>query len=324
MYTDRQCLLTSRRATAAEAASRTTSRAENAALLCCGTYATRQRENPVKIRFGVSLGLTIGPGQLAGIVDHLESSGVDSLWFSELVYTPAVDPMVGMAYALARTTRLKVGTSVVVLPGRHPVLVAKQLASLAALAPKRVLPVFGLRSAIPAERELFVVPDGERAAVFDESLQLLRSVLVEESPSYSGRYFTVSEAAIAPRPAPPLDIWLGGSAPAAFRRIGAFGDGWLGSFLTPTEARAAREAIEHAAAQEDRQIEPDHFGISLAVADGELPGEVAAAVRRRRPDVDPGELIATSWDQLHRQLDAYLDAGLTKFVIRPGGEKSLE
>ena len=121
-------------------------------------------------------------------VDHLENSGVDSLWFSELVYTPAVDPMVGMAYALARTTRLKVGTSVVVLPGRHPVLVAKQLASLAALAPKRVLPVFGLRSAIPAERELFVVPDGERAAVFDESLQLLRSVLVEESPSYSGRY----------------------------------------------------------------------------------------------------------------------------------------
>ena len=71
-------------------------------------------------------------------------------------------------------SNLKVGTSVAVLPGRHPVLVAKQLASLAALAPKRVLPVFGLRSAIPAEREIFVVPDGERAAVFDESLRLLQ------------------------------------------------------------------------------------------------------------------------------------------------------
>ena len=65
-----------------------------------------------------------------------------------------------MAYALARTDRLKVGTSVAVLPGRHPVLVAKQLASLAAVAPKRVLPVFGLRSAIAAEREVFVVPEG--------------------------------------------------------------------------------------------------------------------------------------------------------------------
>jgi probable F420-dependent oxidoreductase len=278
----------------------------------------------VKVRFGISLGLTTAPGELAGVVDHLESSGVDSLWFSELIYSPAVDPMVGMAYALARTTRLKVGTSVVVLPGRHPVLVAKQLASLAALAPKRVLPVFGLRSAIPAERELFVVPDGERAAVFDESLQLLRAALAQDSASYSGRYFTVSGTAITPRPVPPLDIWLGGSAPAAFRRIGAFGDGWLGSFLTPTEARAGREAIEQAASQAGRQIEPDHFGISLAVADGEVPPELVTAVRRRRPDLDASELIAADWGQLHRQLDAYLDAGLTKFVIRPAGSKPLD
>src|SRR6202044_2086210 len=204
-----------------------------------------------------------------------------------LVYSPAVDPVVGMAYALARTDHLKVGTSVAVLPGRHPVLVAKQLASLAALAPKRVLPVFGLRSAIPAEREVFTVPDGERAAVFDESLRILRAALVDESASYSGRYFTVTAAAVAPRPNPPLDIWLGGSGPAAFRRIGALADGWLGSFLTPAEAKAGREAIERSAADSGRQIEPDHYGISLAVGDGELPAGLVAAVRHRRPDVDP-------------------------------------
>jgi probable F420-dependent oxidoreductase len=281
----------------------------------------------VKIRFGVGLGADTAPDQLGDIVDQLESGGVDSLWFSELVYSPAVDPMVGMAYALARTTRLKVGTAVAVLPGRHPVLVAKQLASLAALAPKRVLPVFGLRSAIPAEREVFVVPDGQRAAVFDESLRVLRSVLLDDSASYQGRFFTVSAAAVAPRPVPALDIWLGGSSPAAFRRIGTLADGWLGSFLTPNEARKGREAIERAAAQAGRQIESDHFGISLAVAssaDGELPAEVAAAVRRRRPDLDPGELIAVGWEQLHRQLDAYLDAGLSKFVIRPVGRAPLD
>jgi probable F420-dependent oxidoreductase len=278
----------------------------------------------VKIRFGVGLGADIAPDRLAGIIDHLENSGVDSLWFSELVYSPAVDPMIGMAYALARTTRLKVGTSVAVLPGRHPVLVAKQLASLAALAPKRVLPVFGLRSAIPAEREVFVVPEGERAAVFDESLRVLRSVLIDDSASYSGRFFSVRGAAITPRPVPPLDIWLGGSAPSAFRRIGTLADGWLGSFLTPAEAGAGREAIERAAAEAARRIEPDHFGISLAVADGELPAEVAAAVRRRRPDLDPGELIAAGWDRLHHQLDAYVDAGLTKFVIRPVGGAPLD
>lgn len=281
----------------------------------------------MKIRFGVGLGADTAPDRLASIVDHLEANGVDSLWFSELVYSPAVDPVVGMAYALARTTRLKVGTSVAVLPGRHPVLVAKQLASLAAVAPKRVLPVFGLRSAIPAEREVFVVPDGERAAVFDESLRVLRSALTEDSASYQGRYFAVSGAAVMPKPQPPLDIWLGGSAPAAFRRIGALADGWLGSFLTPAEARIGREAIERAAAQAGRRIEPDHFGISLAVVDavdGELPPTLAAAARSRRPDVDPADLIAVGWDRLHRQLDAYIDAGLTKFVIRPAGGAPLD
>ncbi|QNI07648.1 TIGR03854 family LLM class F420-dependent oxidoreductase [Mycobacterium kubicae] len=273
----------------------------------------------MKVRFGVGLGAETAPGQLGGIVDHLESSGVDSLWFSELVYSPAVDPMVGMAYALSRTSRLKVGTSVAVLPGRHPVLVAKQLASLAAVAPKRVLPVFGLRSAIPAEREVFVVPNGERAAVFDESLRILRSALVDDAASYQGKYFSITAASVAPKLQAPLDIWLGGSAPAAFARIGRLGDGWLGSFLTPSEAGAGRKAIEQAAAQAGRVIEPDHYGISLAVADGGLPAEMIAAVRRRRPDVDPGELVAASWDQLHRQLDGYLEAGLSKFVIRSAG-----
>jgi probable F420-dependent oxidoreductase len=278
----------------------------------------------VKIRFGLGLGADTAPDMLSAVVDQLEASGVDSLWFSELVSTNAVDPFVGMAYALARTTHLKVGTSVAVLPGRHPVLVAKQLASLAVLAPKRVLPVFGLRSAIPAEREIFRVPDGQRAAVFDESLRLLRSVLENDHVTFSGHYFTVTSAGVGSRPAESLDIWLGGSVSAAFRRIGRLGDGWLGSFLTPAGARHGREAIQAAAAQADREIEPDHFGISLAVADGELPSELAAAAKQRRPDVDPAELIATSWAALHRQLDAYVAAGLTKFVIRPAGRQPLQ
>jgi len=288
----------------------------------------RAREVGVKIRFGVGLGADTGPEQLAGIVDHLEATGVDSLWFSELVYSKAVDPFIGMAHALARTTNLKVGTSVAVLPGRHPVLVAKQLASLAGLAPKRVLPVFGLRSAIPAEREIFVVPDGKRAAVFDESLQLLRSVLAQDDVAFAGDYFAVSAEGVATvgamRPAKPLDIWLGGSAPAAFRRIGQLGDGWLGSFVTPDEARRGREQIQQAAAEAGREIEPDHFGINLAVGDGELPRYLPAAVKRRRPDLEPTDLFAADWPQLHRQLDAYLAAGLTKFVIRPAGQNSID
>lgn len=116
------------------------------------------------MRFGVGLGADTTPEDLPGIVDYLESSGADSVWFSELVYSPAVDPFIGMAYTLSRTTRLKAGTSVAILPGRHPVLVAKQVASLAALAPRRVLPAFGLHSALTAERDVFTVPRARHVA----------------------------------------------------------------------------------------------------------------------------------------------------------------
>ena len=205
-----------------------------------------------------------------------------------------------------------------VLPGRHPVLVAKQLASLAALAPKRVLPVFGLRSAIPTEREIFVVPDGERAAVFDESLRLLRSVLEQDDVSFGGDYFSVSSVDVAPRPVKPLDLWLGGSAPAAFRRVGRLGDGWLGSFLTPQEARQGREQIQRAAQEAGREIEPDHFGINLAVTDGHVPVElVAAAIGAVDLMWIPQKLIAAGWSGLHRQLDGYIDAGLTSSSSGP-------
>ena len=276
----------------------------------------------MKIRFGVGLGAETPPQELPGIVDRLEAADVDSLWFSELVYAPAADPFVAMAYALSRTTNLKVGTSVAVLPGRHPVLVAKQLSSLAALAPKRVLPVFGLRSASPAERDLFPVPGGQRGAVFDEALELLRTALdpaSTEPVTFHGAHHDVRDVHITPKPSAPLEIWLGGSSSAGYRRVGAHGDGWLGSFLTPEEAAEARRQIVAAARDFGRSVPDDHYGINLAVGEGALPGPVLAAVRRRRPDLDPARLLAEDWAALHAQLDGYLAAGLTKFVIRPAG-----
>ncbi|HEY4025629.1 MAG TPA: TIGR03854 family LLM class F420-dependent oxidoreductase [Candidatus Dormibacteraeota bacterium] len=278
----------------------------------------------MKIRFGVGLGRTGGPAELSGVVDRLEEAGIDSLWFSELVYSAQVDPFVGMAHALGRTTHLKVGTGVSILPGRHPALVAKQLASLAGLAPKRVLPVFGLAPANPGERDLFPVPEGRRGAVFDESLRLLRALLEQPEVDFAGEFYTVRSAKVGPRPEPPLDIWLGGSAPGALRRIGMLADGWLGSFLTPDEARGARETIQAAAREAGREIEPDHFGISLSVAGGAIPPELAAIARARRPDADPAELIAADWPALHRLLDGHIEAGLTKFVIRPAGTQGFE
>jgi probable F420-dependent oxidoreductase len=233
-----------------------------------------------------------------------------------MVFGPQVEPFIGMAHALSRTRHLKVGTGVAVLPGRHPVLVAKQLASLAALAPGRVLPVFGLKPARADELAMFPVP-GRRGAVFDESLELVRLLLREENVSFTGQYFTVNGASVGPPPVKPLDVWTGGSAPGAFRRAGRLADGWLGSFLTPPESGAAREAIQAAAAEAGREVETDHFGISLAVATDGIPDQLAAAVRERRPEADPADLIAASWADARRMLEEYVAAGLSKFVIRP-------
>jgi len=278
--------------------------------------ATMWSDSAMKVRIGISLGPAASPEHLAESAHLLEDAGIDSLWLSEVVYGPLVEPFIGMAYTLARTSKLKVGTGVAVLPGRHPVLVAKQLTSLAALAPGRVLPVFGLRPARRPETVAFSVP-GPRAAVFDESMELLRLLVTQDSVSYSGQYFTVESATLGPRPPRPLDIWLGGSAPEGLRRAGRLADGWLGSFLTPTEAGSAREQIQAAAAQANREIEPDHFGISLALAAGDIPTQLAHAISQRRPGVDPASLVPVTWSALRDLIGEYVAAGLTKFVIRP-------
>jgi hypothetical protein len=87
--------------------------------------------------------------------------------------------------------------------------------------------------------------------------------------------------------------------------------------LTPAEAGEAVGIINAAADQAGRAVEQDHFGISLAVAFGGIPEAAAAAVRRRRPDANPADLIADGWAGARRLIAGYTDAGLSKFVIRP-------
>ena len=282
----------------------------------------------MKIRIGVSLGMEGAPGGFAVAVDLLEAAGIDSLWLPEHVYGPAVEPFTGMAFALSRTKRLKAGTGISVLPGRHPALVAKQLASLAGLAPGRVLPVFGLQPAAPSERAAFPVPagPGQRAAVFDEALTLLRLLLTADEPvTFEGRFYSVSCATAGPRPTKPLDVWLAGSAPGALRRAGQLADGWLGSLMTPDEAGEAVRAIQAAAASAGREVDPDHFGMSMAIAFGAIPDSYAAAVARRRPGAAPETLAASGWAGARRLISAYAENGLSKFVVRPvGGEVAME
>ena len=86
------------------------------------------------------------------------------------------------------------------------------------------------------------MPEGQRAAVFDEALTVVRALLDTDEVSFSGRFFQIDNVSLGIRAPSRVDLWLGGSAPAAFRRIGRLADGWLGSFLTPDEARQAARA----------------------------------------------------------------------------------
>jgi len=270
----------------------------------------------VKVRLGIGLGALRPEDDLDEVLATMEERGVDSLWLSELVTAPLLDPIVAMGYVVARTRSVKVGTSVMVLPGRNPVHVAKQLASLARLAPRRILPVFGLRSARVHERALFEV-DGPRAAVFEEALVVVRRLLTEPRVTHHGEFFTLDDVGVGFLPSKPLDLWLGGSAEPALRRIGRLADGWLASFVTPDEAAEGIEVIKAAAADAGRSIEDDHYGVTIPVAFGEIPDQLLAAARERRPERDPRPLVPVGWEAAMRLVAEFVDAGVTKFVVRP-------
>jgi len=270
----------------------------------------------VKVRLGIGLGALRPEDNLDEVLASMEGRGVDSLWVSEVVTAPLLDPVVAMSYVVARTARVKVGTGVMVLPGRHPVHVAKQLASLARLAPRRILPVFGLRAARAHERALFPI-EGPRAAVFEEALVVVRRLLTERRVTHEGEFFTLDDVSVGFLPSKPLDLWLGGTAEPALRRIGRLADGWLASFVTPDEAARGITVIKAAAADAGRSIEDDHYGVNIPVAFGEIPDELLAFARQRRPERDPRPLVPVGWDAAVRLVEQFVDVGVTKFVLRP-------
>ena len=271
----------------------------------------------MKVRIGIGMPGLRPQDDVGALMELYDGRGIDSVWFSEVVHEPHLDPVVAMSYALARTQRMKVGTGVMVLPGRHPVLVAQQIASLARIAPRRVLPVFGVQPARPSERSAFVVPDGRLGAVFDESLALVRELLSRPSVTFHGEFFSVDDAGVGFVPERPLDIWLGGRARIALDRIGRLADGWLASFVTPDEAAAGIDVITDAAARAGRTMDDDHYGVSLAVCFGQVPAALLEAARRRRPQLDPAVFAPVGWDALIDLIGAFTAVGVSKFVVRP-------
>lgn len=274
----------------------------------------------MKIRIGFGLGtrtLANDAERFGALVDELERLGFDSLWLSERISGEGPDPITGLAFAAGRTTKLKLGTSVLVLPGRNPVVLAKELASLDRLSGGRLLPAFGLGVAEPAEQAAFGVRREERARRFDEALPLLRRLWTEEVVDHRGEFYACAGVSVRPKPVQdPIDVWLGGIAPSELRRVGRLGDGWLPSFSTVDEVRAGIATILEEAALNGRSIDPEHFGALVAYRTGPLPDAVIELVRRRRPGLDPEELIPER-AALAERIERFVAVGASKFVVLP-------
>ncbi len=230
--------------------------------------------------------------------------------------------MIGLAFAAGRTKKLKFGTSVQVLSGRNPALVAKEWASLDRLSNGRALPAFGLGVVDPNEQQAFGIAREDRASWFDEALPLIRRFWTEDAVDHDGAHFTYKGLGIGPKPVQsPPDVWLGGAAPSELRRVGRLGDGWLPSFCTPDDAAAGRPIVEEAA----DECRPRNRSRALRCAGylrggDEVPPLLAAIVNRRRPDLDPAAVIPTGHKALAAQLEAFIERGFTKLVVVPAGE----
>jgi probable F420-dependent oxidoreductase len=276
----------------------------------------------MKVRVGYGLGnlRPLDGERLGALAEGIERHGFDSLWLSERISGPAPDPVLGLTWAAARTKSIKLGTSVSVLPGRSPALVAKEWATLDVLSGGRALPAFGLGIVHPIEQQAFGVARADRASIFDEALPLLRRLWSEDAVDHDGTWFTYEHMSVSPKPTHPLDVWLGGKAPSELKRVGRLGDGWLASFATPEQCAQSRPIIEAAATAAERVIDPEHFGVMVFYTHEELPDALLQVLASRNPDADPHDLVARGWPRVREHCERYLEVGFSKLVLVPFGE----
>jgi probable F420-dependent oxidoreductase len=268
----------------------------------------------MKVRFAVAPGRDV---DLVEFADALEVSDFDGIWLSDLPLAPVLDPLLGLALAAGRTRRLRLGANVVPL-GRNPFLLAKELAQLDHLSGGRLLLSFVTGLGQAGERQALGLDGAVRGEVLEEVLGLVRSWWAGETVTHRSERWSFTELPSPGRPVQePLEVWLGGRGPKALDRVGRIADGWLGAQLTPRETELARRQIQEAAERAGREVDPEHFGMSIAYCHREPSPDVLRTVAARRTDIDPRELVPVGVAGLRTFLRGCLDAGLSKFVVRP-------
>lgn len=268
-------------------------------------------------RFGIGFGLLetwSTPVEFARAVSAIEGEQFDSLWLSDHVNSATPDPLTSLAYAAAITSRIRLGTSVLVLPGRPVAVTAKALATLSALSGDRLLCASGIGVPEELEHRAFGVERSGRGDAIERQLSDLRVLLSGRAIDDGGPLHGVS---IGMSTARPIEQWLGGRVDQELRRVGRAADGWLGSFTTPAESRRAVELIAETAAAHDRRISDDHYGMLVLYSSTGLDDRALGVAAQHRPDTPVTDLCPTGADQITDLIGQYVDAGVSKFVLVP-------
>jgi probable F420-dependent oxidoreductase len=252
--------------------------------------------------FGVGSGALSGPDGVAEIAQTAEVLGYESIWVGEhpvLVDPQAapsplppdaelMDPVPVLAYAAASTSRIRLGTGIVILPLRNPVILAKELATVDALSRGRLVVGIGV-GYVPGEYDAIGVPFHTRGRRADEWIDALRTLWRDDQPELRGDFASFGGIQSRPRPhqagGPP--IIASGMSPAGLRRAVERGDGWYGFFQDLERTQAAVEQLDRFATELDRPAELGKLEITITPP----PGPIDADAVRRYEDLGVDRLV---------------------------------
>jgi probable F420-dependent oxidoreductase len=260
---------------------------------------------------------------LRAAVARAEPSGIDHLVVGDHVSFHRGRGYDGLLHAAALaslTETLTIETGVYLLGLRHPVPVARQVTSVAQLAPGRFVFGVGLGGEDRHELEVCGVDPTTRGRRLDESLTIVRALLAGDTVDFSGRIFQLEQATILPTPTKPVPIVIGGRSDAAFRRTARFGDGWLGLFLSPERYREAVAKVEQLATDAGRDTVDWNHGLHLWCGVG--PGSDLLAESMESLYQLPFERFARyapfgTPDEIAAYVGPYVDAGMRHLNLGP-------
>lgn len=228
--------------------------------------------------FGIGSGPCGDPEIAVAAAQAAEEAGVESVWTGEHVVLPdpqappspappdfpMLHPSTILAYLGAATKRVLLGTGIVLLPQRNPVVLAKELGSLDVVSGGRLLFGLGVGYLEPEFRALGV-PFAERGARADEYIEAMRALWTEDKPSYQGKYVSFSGIQARPRPVqqPHPPFIVGGMSAPAYRRANTYGNGWYGFALDLDGTKQSLAGLRGAAVETTRPAALGELEISV-------------------------------------------------------------